>query len=187
MGNTNHTASKMKRHPALRYFLAFILVFSLWVGYDYFTSLSIVDAKPVKIIADPQNPNRKQMQISVVSSFPPHPFIPNSIRYLFRLQPKLCFVNPDGSELINEDVATACFVEEDEYENKEKLHVIEKSNFLVPFYLKPARYQHTQQFYKTLLNKKGIWIQIRLAGFIVPPAVSSNPYFLSVNRDLNGQ
>ncbi len=171
---------RFKRRYALRYFLGFLLALISYGGYDYFHGLEIIDAKIVKIIDDPEKPGGEALLISVLSDYPPYPFVSDSVRRFFLLSPRICFIKPDGSELVNDDVQSPCSYEEDQGKKWAKMHRMEKSEFLIQFYQGQITPNRKRDFYNTMVQKRGLWAKFQLIGFLVPPSVESKPFFLSL-------
>ncbi len=170
----------LRHRYALRYFLGFFLVLIIYGSYDYFHGLEIIDAKIVKIIDDPEKPDGEALLISVLSDYPAYPFVPDSVRRFFRLEPTLCFIKPDGSELVNDDVQSPCSHEEERAKKSSKMHRMEKSEFLIRFYKVQVDPNGKRDFYNTMVQKRGLWAKFQLIGFLVPPSVESKPFFLSL-------
>lgn len=169
----------MKRH--LRHALLLgMLALSAWLLFDHFNSLRIVEAKIVAITSSIENPAQQQLRVVVLSDFPESAFIPDRMRRFFYLQPKLCLVGKDGTPMLNDEVQSHCFFEDDEHASRAKKHVMEKSEFSIPFFLTATPYNGQRIFFNSMKRERGITVRLRLQGFILPPATESAPLFLSL-------
>jgi hypothetical protein len=182
MGVVNRSAGRammIKRGHALRYFLGLLLVLAVYGWYDYFFGLAVIDARIVSIIDDSEKPDLKYLRVEVLSDFPPYFFVSDKMRRFFRLQPKLCLITADGMELFD-DGQTPCSYEEGEFEKKGKLHHMERSAFLIPFYQTHTDPNAKRDFFKSVVRDHGVWAKFQLIGFFVPPSVESKPFFLNL-------
>lgn len=164
----------------MRYVLVAFVAFLSYSIFDYFTSLKVIEANIVGISTSPDNPNLRQLHISIVSTFPEHAYIPDRVRRFFYLQPMLCLRKKDGSELINDEVHSRCFSEDDASASRDKKHGLEKSNFSIPFFLGQTPYNGKRLFFKSMVQEKGLWVQFQLQGYIIVPTVEADTVFLSL-------
>ncbi len=159
---------------------AILLLLGAWLVHDYFTSLRILQAGIVRIMDDPAQPSRKVLVVAVFSDFPPWPWVPAPVRRFFRLQPQLCLRHADGTELINDDLGESVFSEENHADKKSKPHSMEQSEFQIPIHLVATPFNGKRVFFHSLVQQHGTWANLRLAGYWVPPAVESKPFFLDL-------
>ncbi len=157
-----------------------VLAFMLFVVYHYFHSLRVISAKVVAIIVPATQPMWREIKVVVVSDFPEYAFIPPAMRRFFRLEPILCFANPGGMELVNEDIQSPCVVSADGYAKKARLHRMAHSEFHIPVNLQASRFNGERRFLRQLRQQGGVWLQFRLGGHIFPPAVEATPVFVDL-------
>jgi hypothetical protein len=160
-----------------------LILFSLMLaglGWDYFHSLTVINASISAIVADPQVIGRREIRVRVLSDYPAWPLVPDGMRRFFRLAPTLCFVNPDGSELVNDDIQSPCVPEENAGEKRGKLHAMEQSTFAIPLYLHATPYNGKRLFFRQLQQQHGLWLRFRLAGSFVAPSVEAAPVFVDL-------
>jgi hypothetical protein len=169
-----------RKSTALACTLLMLCAASAWLAYDYFHSLTIIEAKILAIVPDPANPDARNLRVAIAADFPEYRFIPDRMRRFFFLQPTLCLVTPDGQPMLNDDVQSHCFSEREPGGSRDKRHTMERSEFDVPFLLVPTPYNGERRFFKGLLRERGMTVLLRLQGFIFPPAVDSAPLFLSL-------
>jgi hypothetical protein len=148
--------------------------------HDYYYGLTVIDAKIVNIVDDPEKQDGEALLVSVLSDFPPYPFVSDRVRRFFLLAPRICFVKPDGAELVNDDVQSPCSYEDDQSKKWTKMHQMEKSEFLIRFYKVQLDPDGKRDFFNTMVQKRGLWAKFQLVGFPVPPSVESKPFFLSL-------
>lgn len=165
-----------RRLVCIALLVALVLVAYLFI--DYYKGPVVVAATLVEVVADPVKKDRRQLTIQVISHFPKQPLIPNGVRQFFYLQPELCLVTPTGQDLMVDDLGVACFTEEGAFGKQAKSHEMEKSVFLIPFYLEPSAFNGEQLFLKALKKQSGVWVKIKLTGYLIPPPVESKPVFI---------
>ena len=162
--------------------LAVIMLLGGWLAYDYFNGLTVQEVRISAILLDPNKPTRREIHFLVRSHFSEYPLVPAKVRRFFRMQPVVCFLQPDGTELVNDDVQSPCLLEQDEFNKKGKSHQNETSTFALPVYLAPDNLNPTQHFLKSLRANRGVWIRFKLGGHIFPPEVTAKPVFLDLGR-----
>jgi hypothetical protein len=180
--STYRTARMMPTHPTRLLPLSLValaLALLAVIGYDYFHSLDLMEAKLVNILDDQEKPSRHILVVATLSNYPAYFFIPNRVRHFFYVQPELCFVTPDGVPLKDDYVGSYCFNQEDADAKTKKLHEMEMSEFQISFYDKPNDFDMTQVLYKTIVKQRGVLVRLTLAGYMVPPPVDSKPVFVS--------
>lgn len=171
----------MRKWPLKRYVLVFGAVLLLALAYDYFHGLTIINASVTDIVIDPVTVGRREIRVTIVSDYPEYPFVPASVRNFFRLQPILCFANPDGSELVNDDIQSPCLPEENAAAKKAKGHHMERSEFAIPIYLHATPYNGKRQFFRSIGTHKGLWLRFGLRSYVFPPDVVAAPVFVNLD------
>lgn len=168
------------RYAGQRLVLLLLVTCFGWLLYDYFWGLTVQGSSVVAITRNPAKPEMREIQFTILSDYSESPFIPAALRQFFRRQPQVCFLQPDGSELVNDDVRSPCMLEDDEYEKRHKSHRQEVSTFTLPIFLKPGPLNQKKIFLTSLRKHRGVWLRFSLGGHIIPPAVSATPIFLSL-------
>ncbi len=79
--------------------LAVIMLLGGWLAYDYFNGLTVQEVRISAILLDPNKPTRREIHFLVRSHFSEYPLVPAKVRRFFRMQPVVCFLQPDGTEL----------------------------------------------------------------------------------------
>jgi hypothetical protein len=166
--------------PIKRALLTLLVVVLTGLGWDYFHSLTVINASITAIVADPQVNGRREIRLRVVSDYPAWPFVPNGMRRFFRLAPTLCFSQPDGRELVNDDIQSPCLPEENAGAKRNKLHAMEQSTFAIPLYLHATPYNGKRLFFQQLQKQRGLWLRFRLDGQLVSPTVEAAPVFVDL-------
>ena len=177
MANPDGESMKMPRH-LLRWCLACLLLLLLALGYDYFHSLRVLQASVVGVLHDPAKPDRRVLRIGLLTDYPEWVWVPDRVRAFFSNSPILCFLDADGTELMNDDLQSPCLSLDEALHRPRGSHHMEQTTFDVPVYLQPSRFNGKQHFLRRLRQQKGLWLQFRLGGYIFPPTISSQPVFV---------
>ena len=175
-----------RKHVLLLSMLLFTTLLA-GLGYDYFHSLRVIEAKVVQISAEPTQATWREIKVAVLSDYPEYPLIPNRMRRFFRMQASLCFVNADGSELVNDDMQGPCLLERDEFDKKGKSHHMERSEFLIPLNLQASQANGKQLFLKQLRQQKGVWVRFGLWSYFFPPTVRTQAVFIDLKAFCQAQ
>jgi hypothetical protein len=81
---------------------------------------------------------------------------------------------------MHDDAQSPCFFEEERAKKWAKMHHMETSEFLIPFYQVQTDINGKRDFYQTMVQKRGVSAKFKLLGFFGPPTVESKPLFLSL-------
>ena len=149
-----------------------------WLHHDYTSSFRLLSVKLTAIIDDPEKPTGKTLVFATLSHQPKYFFVPESVRRFFYTQPSLCFTTSTGAELQDDYVTTPCFNEESVADRKWQIHEMALNEFKVYFLHDARQIKPTQLFYKTILGQRGMWVNMKLAGYLVPPPAVSQTVFV---------
>lgn len=169
---------KIYLYPIISLLVA-LFAFIGYITFKHYNSFVIINAALDNVLRDPVKTDRRQLVMSIITNYPKQPGIPDAMRQFFYQQPTLCVVNQDGSDLVVDDIGVSCFSEEDAFNKRAKSHEMERSEFLIPFYLNPSPFNGKQIFLKSIKMQRGVWIKMKLVGYIVPPPVETKPIFIS--------